>query len=150
MKIKTGLLVLMLGMAGMAQAAVQLNDGTIHPKIQDAVNVATNGDTLKIEAGTYVETVVISNKHLTLEGGYNGSFSARDGGDSVVDALQLGSTLWIMDSSSRVDRVHLTGGTGYAPTLWCGGGSLLTPVMGRVYGLPHLFQHGGLRRRFVC
>ncbi|MBP7829486.1 MAG: hypothetical protein KA248_06175 [Kiritimatiellae bacterium] len=111
--------------ASTARGAVQLNNLSVYPTIQAAVNAATNGDTLKIEGGLYPELVIVSNKNLTLEGGYNGGFTARDGGDSVVDAQQAGTTLWIMDSSSRVDRVSLRGGTGYLQNWWAGGGGLL-------------------------
>jgi len=112
-------------MASAAHGMVRLNDGGLYLSIQGAVNAATNGDTLKIAADFYPEVVIVSNKNLTLEGGYNGAFTARDGGDSVVDAQQAGTTLWFIDSSSRVDRVSLTGGTGHPQNLWCGGGSLL-------------------------
>ena len=113
------------GLTTAAMGMVRLNSGGFALSIQGAVNAATNGDTLKIQAGAYPELVVISNKDLTLEGGYNGTFTVRDGGDTVVDAQQAGTTLWIMSSSSRVDRVHLRGGAGYPQNLWCGGGALL-------------------------
>jgi predicted outer membrane repeat protein len=107
------------------EAAVQLNSGAAFPTVQAAVGAATNNDTLRIEAGIYGEAVVISNKNLTLEGGYDATFSSRTGGDSILDAQHASTTLWIMDSSSRVDRVSLTGGVGDLANLWVGGGSLL-------------------------
>ncbi len=101
-----------------AEAAVQLNSGAAFPTVQAAVGAATNNDTLRIEAGVYGEAVVISNKNLTLEGGYDATFSSRTGGDSILDAQHASTTLWIMDSSTRVDRVSLTGGTGDLVNLW--------------------------------
>lgn len=114
-----------LGMAMSAAAAVQINGGSTFPTVQGAVNAATNGDTLRISFGVYPETVVVSNKDLTLEGGYDAAFTSRTGGDSILDAQHAGTTLWIMDSSSRVDRVQLTGGVGEPANFWVGGGSLL-------------------------
>ena len=118
-----GMLILSLAIG--AEAAVQLNDGSTYPTLRTAVQAATNNDTLKIEAGIYGETLVISNLDLTLEGGYDATFTSRTGGDSILDAQQAGTALWIMDSSSRVDRVEVTGGTGEAVNLWVGGGILL-------------------------
>lgn len=42
-----------------------------YPTIQGAVNVAVDGDTIKVEPGTYVESVTIS-KSIKLRGGCQG------------------------------------------------------------------------------
>ena len=76
---------LAIGLATLARAGTTLHvddsnttgteDGTAaHPfnTIQEAVNAATDGDTVKVAAGTYRETVTLSAKGLSLLGGYPG------------------------------------------------------------------------------
>jgi pectin methylesterase-like acyl-CoA thioesterase len=44
------------------------NSGAVYETIQDAVNAAASGDTIKVSAGTYNENVTINNKALTISG----------------------------------------------------------------------------------
>ncbi len=55
-----------------AQAVVRnTRTGTLYPTITQAVNAALDGDTLNLATGLYAETVWITNKALTLAGGYD-------------------------------------------------------------------------------
>ena len=51
--------------------------GGCYPSIQQAVNAAGSGDTIRVAEGVYFEAVTI-NTSLTLAGGWNASFSAQD------------------------------------------------------------------------
>ncbi|MDM8523297.1 DUF1565 domain-containing protein [Desulfococcaceae bacterium HSG8] len=108
-------------------------DGTtVHPytSIQIAIDVAENGDTIKVAAGTYGENIRVSGKTLNILGGYaaNGNFNDRDtaanathiqgdGTDAVVTLINPGTSV--------LDGFRITGGTGsgqYLPEFYAGGG----------------------------
>lgn len=57
-------------------------DGCYYP-ISAALNVAQPGDTIRVAAGTYTENLVIT-KTLSIEGGWNTSFTARDTASNVT------------------------------------------------------------------
>lgn len=103
---------------------VGIQGGSTYPSIQAAVNAALDGNVILISTGTFYETVIVSNKDLVLEGGYDETLSMRVPGETVVNGQRIGTTLWIMDSSCRVDRVNITGGAGWPAQLWIGGGVL--------------------------
>ncbi|MEM7534110.1 MAG: right-handed parallel beta-helix repeat-containing protein, partial [Chloroflexota bacterium] len=42
--------------------------------IQQAVNIANNGDIIRVDKGNYIQSVIIENKELTLVGGYYNGF----------------------------------------------------------------------------
>jgi predicted outer membrane repeat protein len=65
-------------------------------KIQDAVNAAWDGDTIKVNAGTYVENVHID-KSLTLEGAAKG--------ETLIDGNKAGSVFTIGKSNPKVDVI---------------------------------------------
>ncbi len=106
------------------------NGSAIHPykSIQTAIDAAASGDTIKVAAGTYTENINVTDKALTLLGGYegNGNFDNRDttthrphiqgdGTDAVV-------TLYL-SGDSALDGFRITGGTGSTQDLpWFYGG----------------------------
>jgi len=97
-----GLAFAMLWIAGVqprsARAAVLCvnpgGTGGCYASIQQAVNAAGNGDTVRVAQGVYFETVEIS-KSLTLEGGWNDGFSFQDWDTYVttIDAEGNGSVI---------------------------------------------------------
>jgi hypothetical protein len=56
---------------------VQAGNKNCYPTIQSAVAAAQPGVTIRVAAGTYVEYVTIT-QTITLEGGWNSSFTVRD------------------------------------------------------------------------
>jgi len=92
----------------------------------DFVSTNTNNACIRISTNTFVETVVVSNRNITFEGGYESNLWTRSGaGISTIDGGTAGTTLWFMDSTSYVDRVSLVGGVGEMANSWSGGGCLL-------------------------
>ena len=82
--------------------------------IQDAVDAALNGDTIKVAAGEYRGTVAIREKNLRLLGGYSADFTTRvprstrvlgEGADQVVEVDFNGSTEW-----GIIDGFSISGG----------------------------------------
>jgi len=105
-----------------AVAVVGIQGGGTYPSIQSAVDAAVDGDTIQIPDVIYYEHVVVSNKDLTLEGGYDASLTSRTGMASVVNGSHSGRPLYIVDSTCHVDRVALNSGQG---DFFGGGGALL-------------------------
>ena len=85
------------------EARVGINGSCTYSTIQQAVNAAVNGDTIRIAAGVYFENVDISSKAITLEGSYDSTCTATGSGttriegalsaDSVIDAASSTITL---------------------------------------------------------
>jgi hypothetical protein len=63
--------------AGNTIRCVQPGNPSCFATIQAALAASNPGDTIRVAAGTYVEYVIIT-KTVTLEGGWNASFTARD------------------------------------------------------------------------
>jgi hypothetical protein len=97
----------------------------IRSSIQQAVDTVTNGGVIHLEADTYFETVVVSNKDIYIGGGFDSTLTNRTGGYTAIDAGGAGTTLWIMDSSTRVEQVSLVHGAGELANSFFGGGALL-------------------------
>jgi parallel beta-helix repeat protein len=96
------LAVLLLACAGTAAGATWVVDddggaGVDYTTIQAAVNAASDGDTIEVRGGTYVENVDV-NKQLTLRGIDTGE------GMPVVDAGGIGSAITL-----NVDGITLEG-----------------------------------------
>ncbi len=66
----TMLVLLLAGGAGAATITVNASGGAMYTRIQDAVNAASDGDTIMVAAGTYNENVVV-NKSVSLIGARN-------------------------------------------------------------------------------
>jgi hypothetical protein len=93
-------------------------------RVQDAVNAAADGDTIRIAPGTYLENVVID-KDLDLVG---------TGGQEVtlLDGTASGSVVHVMDSVVTLTGLTLTNGTGttsYSGDTY-GGGLLASSTIG--------------------
>ncbi len=100
-----------------AQAILCVNvggTGGCYSSIQAAVNAAGNGDTIRVAQGVYAEAVVVA-KSVTLEGGWNAAFSARDWDAFVttIDAQRSGSVIQVHGGVTvTVEGFVITGGEG--------------------------------------
>jgi hypothetical protein len=88
-----------------------------YPTIQDALEVAPDGATISIDAGTYAETVRIAGRQLTL-------LSANGPGSVVVDASELDLPA-ISCSASQVTLYGLVIIAGDYPAVAAQGGELV-------------------------
>jgi nitrous oxidase accessory protein NosD len=83
-----------------------------HPTILAALALADDGDTIRIAAGTYPGSLVIT-KNITLEGGWNATFTERDPETSYSVVLPT--------AGSTTSVVSIVGPTGlsntFTPTL---------------------------------
>lgn len=97
--------------------------GDCYSSIQAAVDAASDGSTIRVVEGTYTETVVLS-KSLTLEGGWNTDFSARDWDTCVttIDAQRMSTVIRVLAGiSPTIEGFIITGGDSSDPLGWGGG-----------------------------
>ena len=111
--------------------------------IQEAVNAAGSGSTIKIAGGSYNEDVTLNtDKDLTFKGGYNSTFSNRfsetnlrtmtiSNGTAVVDRLTLESTVAPDVASAVFYNNLLCGVNPFTATLTIDG-QVLTSVSGEL------------------
>lgn len=90
--------------------------GGVYFTIQEAIGIATAGDTVRVAEGTCYENVAIT-ESLTLEGGWNQAFNARaaePASATTIDALGRGRAISITETSGSIapviDGFTLTGG----------------------------------------
>jgi len=78
--------------------------------LQTAIDNADPGDVIRVEAGTFAESLVIT-KSLTLEGGYNSGFTSRTPRTTVI-APASGRAISIIESGIAVtiDGFEIRGG----------------------------------------
>jgi hypothetical protein len=87
--------------------------------IQDAVDVASNGDTIMIETGTYFERVTIQ-KPVHILGGWDVGFTTRDPVVYPSTINSNGSTIsfiTVTGIGSGIEGCTITGGTGTTSNL---------------------------------
>jgi len=99
---------------------VSVDDGTVHPTIQAAVDAASDGAVVHICEGTYPEAVLIRTD-LTLLG--------RGAGATVIDGSSAPaptSTVRVQSATVTLDGLTLTGGTGTFNDGMTWGGGLYT------------------------
>lgn len=101
----------------MVTGGVRINGiGPTYPTIQDAVFAALNDDRLHVSTGLYVETVNITNKHITIAGGYLPDYTTRIIDPELTELRGNGvqSTLCIVNNSViTLDAMEVTGGGGF-------------------------------------
>ena len=110
-------------------AGVQIN-GTppTYATIQGALTNAPDGATLIVSTGTYVESVNIFDRNITIDGGYNTDYATKAGtGYSIIDGFWLlpftspGSIIDITNSVVRIIDMRMTDG-GFSPISFSGNG----------------------------
>lgn len=67
--------------------------------IQEAINMAADGDEVQVQGGTYYEHLVVT-KTISLTGGWNITFTAQTKERTVVDASDGGRCLTVLPDSS--------------------------------------------------
>ncbi|HET7087483.1 MAG TPA: choice-of-anchor Q domain-containing protein [Anaerolineae bacterium] len=78
--------------------------------IDAALQAAANGDLIRVASGAYSERLTIT-KTVTLEGGWNESFTTRAPGTSVIDAQRAGRVMTVLGPvSPTIDGFTITGG----------------------------------------
>ncbi len=115
-----GLVVLLIGpppRAARAAATLCVQPGNVscYSSITAALAAAQNGDTIRVVAGTYIEYVIIT-KTVTLQGGWNAAFTARDPVVNVTTIRPPDSTFSVVHiqgpASPTLDGFTITGGGG--------------------------------------
>jgi len=96
-------------------ARVGLNGGgCTYATIQQAVNLASAGDTLQVAEGIYFENVDIpTGKDIIVAGGYDNTCNTSTGGVSRLEgSSHSGSTLDISGSTVTLENLEITWGSG--------------------------------------
>ncbi len=116
--------------------------GASDETIQNAVNAATAGETIHVEAGTFHEEVTV-NKTLTLLGAQAG-VDARTGRvgaqESVIDGSTLGGAVVVTANNVVIDGFTIQGDSsftsGFNTGIHAGGGSGLHAVNNIIQSVP--------------
>lgn len=117
---------LVCGFSATTWAAVTnvTSGGALYTSIQAAVDAANNGDTLLVSTGVYKERVVISQKSVSLLGGFWANFLRRTNVAALtcVDAEGSGTGLLVLSNCTVVlEQLMITNGAN-----WYGGGVLVS------------------------
>lgn len=132
-----------------------------YASINAAISAAKAGDVVQVAVGNYAENVALgsfaspASKHLSLLGGFDVGFSARDAGQypTVINGGQINPAVQLHVNSSQVttlDGFVLTGGVGLGTSWQDGnghGGGVYAQVLGdgRVV-ISHNVIHGNRTR----
>jgi hypothetical protein len=97
--------------------------GCDYTTIQEAVDNADSGDTIRVAQGTYTENLTIDGKTLTLRGGYTISDTEwlTDTGETVIDGNGADRTFLVHGNNSALENLTITGGHTPAGQCWGGG-----------------------------
>lgn len=118
----------LLSLIGLVSAANTLcvtpsGSGGCYSSIQDAVDNAADGDTIRVAEGYYTETIEID-VGVILEGGWNTAFSERNWETHVttIDANRTGCVIRVLPQVYvTIDGFVIKGGDSTSPLGWGGG-----------------------------
>jgi hypothetical protein len=138
------LLVLLLTLTGQAPSSAQLNPDHFYVtkdcsgvpncylSVQAALNATLSGDLIRVALGTYEETIFVD-KNVTLQGGWDTGFTARDPATNVttLNAGREGPVVRVEGGAEPIiDGFFITGGDA---SDWDGrGGGIRVDDAGRV------------------
>jgi predicted outer membrane repeat protein len=95
-------------------ARVGVNGTCAYATIQQAVNAAQEGDTVRVAAGVYFENVdLTAGVAITVEGGYNSTCTAIGRGTTRIEGSPFyGSTIDVSGGTVRLRRLQIAWGSG--------------------------------------
>ena len=86
------------------------HDVPIGSNIQDAIDAANPGDTIRVVAGIFTENLEVT-KSQTLEGGYDTGFTDRSPRDTTIKGASRVITITGSGIEVTVDGFEITGGS---------------------------------------
>ena len=98
-----GLLLFLIILSSSSVFGENINVPNDHATIQSAIDVALNGDTIEVAAGTYVENINFYGKQLLLSG--------ETAETTIIDGNWQGKTVQL-NGSSTIQNFTITGGDG--------------------------------------
>jgi uncharacterized repeat protein (TIGR01451 family) len=102
--------------------------GCLYTKIQDAIDDASSGDTIKVAQGTYNENLEVR-KAVILRGGYSTSDWNTQGpaSSTIVDGSDgPNSVIRVYSADATIDNFTITGGSGWNYDSYTVGGGIYT------------------------
>ena len=110
--VAAGLAVVALALLLVAPQLVRAgtHDVGVGGNIQGAIYAASPGDTIRVQAGTFNESLQIT-KSLTLEGGYDGTFASRNPRDTILNGASPVVDISGAGVDVTVDGFEITGGS---------------------------------------
>ncbi len=117
---------------------VSINSGPCaYETIQAAVAAAASGSTIRVAAGYYTETIDVSAKTITIEGGYDSTCTTVTASATTqVNANNVGGSVVDVSSAAvlTLRNLKLTGGTSFGAGVDVLGGSRVTLNNTDVFG----------------
>ncbi len=135
----TGVLVLASGVQPVRASPSTIVVPDDYPTIQEAINHATEGDTVYVKAGTYFEHVVM-NKTLTLSG--------ENKSTTIIDGTGIGTVVYVNASNARIENFAIRN-SGLATydsgiSLFCSNNSAVSDniIINNQFGIYANFSYG--------
>jgi len=103
-----------MGADEVSELRVGLNSGACtFGTIQQALNAASDGDLVKVSAGTYFENLVLLDKDVEVAGGYNATCITPGAGTTRIEgSAGTGSVVAAADSAATLRDLELAWGQG--------------------------------------
>ena len=117
---------------------VSINSGPcVYETIQEAIDAAASGSTIRISADDYIETFNVSAKTLVIEGGYDSTCTTLNVSSiTQVDANSAGGSVVDVSGAAVLElrNLRLTGGTSFGAGLDVLGGSRVRLTNTDIFG----------------